>query len=65
MAITGGLLAAHDDFRAALLAELPADLAVRPAVGTAGDGALRLARAAAHGEPVELLESVTVHVPGG
>jgi N-acetylglucosamine kinase-like BadF-type ATPase len=64
MATVGALLDAHDRFRAGVLAELPADLDVRPAAGTACDGALRLARAAATGElPAGVLELASLHFP--
>jgi N-acetylglucosamine kinase-like BadF-type ATPase len=49
LAVVGGLPDHHEDFRAALLAELDPGFAVRPAAGTPGDGALRLASHAAAG----------------
>jgi N-acetylglucosamine kinase-like BadF-type ATPase len=49
LAITGGLAEHHDDFRAELVGRLEPGFTVRPADGTPGDGALRLATSAANG----------------
>jgi N-acetylglucosamine kinase-like BadF-type ATPase len=66
LAITGSLLDAHDGFRAGLLAELPADLEVLPAAGTACDGALRLGRAIIEDRlPTVVKEQTTLHFPTG
>jgi N-acetylglucosamine kinase-like BadF-type ATPase len=49
LAIVGGLPDHHDDFRAALVAQLDPGFTVRPATGTPADGALLLATLAAAG----------------
>ena len=60
--LTGALFTAHGEFRDSLRAELPGELMVREASGTACDGAVRLAEAAIAGRlPAGVDRWATLH----